>query len=172
MLNKMEQTTNFANSKKRMIRMSAKGKPFVMTADGKKQYSPKAAFRKNRNSGALRVLDSSNKGNIPKAIMPASLAGRKTRSNAGTKGARKTRSNKGMKRGPQASRGLADILAGRFNTPAPKVRKTRSNKGKSRAKVMVASPGGTVYRSKTAATRRKTVPKRLRANPFASLMMM
>lgn len=168
----MEQTTNFANSKKRMIRMSAKGKPFVMTADGKKQYSPKAAFRKNSTSGALRRLDSSNKGNLPKAIMPTALAGRKTRSNAGTKGVRPRRSNAGKKRGPQASRGFANIMAGRFNSPVPKVRKTRSNKGKSRAKVMVASPGGTVYRSKAAATRRKTVPKRLRANPFASLMMM
>ena len=168
----MDQTTNFANSKKRMIRMSAKGKPFVMTAEGKKQYSPKAAFRKNRNSGALRVLDSSNKGNIPKAIMPASLAGRKTRSNAGTKGVRKTRSNAGTKRGPQPGRMLADIMGGRFNSPKPKVRKVRSNKGTKRAKVMVASPGGTVYRSKAAATRRKTVPKRMRGNPFASLMMM
>jgi hypothetical protein len=168
----MDQTTNFANSKKRMIRLSAKGKPYVMTADGKKQYSPKAAFRKNATSGALRRLDSSNKGNMPKAIMPAGLAGRKTRSNAGTKGVRKTRSNKGMKRGPQPVRALANIMAGRFNTPAPKVRKVRSNKGVKRSKVMVASPGGTVYRSKAAATRRKTVPKRLRANPFASLMLM
>lgn len=161
----MEQTTNFANSKKRMIRMSAKGKPFVMTADGKKQYSPKAAFRKNRNSGALRVLDSGNKGNIPKAIMPASLAGRKVRANKGTTGVRKPRANKGMKRGPQPSRMLANIMGGRFNSPKPKARKPR-------AKVMVASPGGTVYRSKAAATRRKTVPKRMRANPFASLMML
>ena len=168
----MEQTTNFANSKKRMIRLSAKGKPFVMTADGKKQYSPKAAFRKNATSGALRRLDSSNKGNMPKAIMPAALAGRKTRSNAGTKGVRPRRSNAGKKRGPQASRGFANIMAGRFNSPVPKARKPRSNKGKPRAKVMVASPGGTVYRSQAAATRRKTVPKRLRANPFASLMMM
>jgi len=161
----MEQTTNFANSKKRMIRMSAKGKPFVMTTDGKKQYSPKAAFRKNSRTGALRVLSSSNKGNVPKAIMPASLAGRKTRSNAGSKGVRKPRTNKGMKRGPQQSRMLSNIMSGRFNAPAPKARKPR-------AKVMVASPGGTVYRSKAAATRRKTMPRRMRGNPFASLMMM
>ena len=168
----MEQTTNFANSKKRMIRLSAKGKPFVMTSDGKKQYSPKAAFRKSAASGALRRLDSSNKGNLPKAIMPAALAGRRVRSNKGTTGVRPRRSNVGKKRGPQATRAFANIMAGRFNSPAPKVRKVRSNKGVKRSKVMVASPGGTVYRSKAAATRRKTVPKRLRANPFASLMMM
>ena len=161
----MEQTTNFANSKKRMIRMSAKGTPFVMTADGKKQYSPKAAFRKNSRTGALRVLDTANKGNIPKVIMPASLAGRKTRSNAGSKGVRKPRTNKGVKRGPQKSRMLTNIMGGRFNSPKPKTRKPRT-------RMMVSSPGGTVYRSKAAATRRKTVPKRMRANPFASLMML
>ena len=165
----MEQTTNFANSKKRMIRMSAKGKPFVMTPDGKKQYSPKASFRKNATSGALRILNTANKGNIPNAIMPASLAGRKIRSNAGIKGVRKTRSNKGAVRGPQPARMLSYIMDGLLNSPKPKpkpkVRKVRS-------KVMVASPGGTVYRSKAAATRRKTIPKRLRGNPFASLMMM
>ena len=168
MLNKMEQTTNFANSKKRMIRMSAKGKPFVVAADGKKQYSPKAAFRKNAKSGALRRLDSSNRGNIPKAIMPASLAGRKKRSNAGTTGQRKKRANAGMKRGQQQSRALANIMAGRYNSPKPKARKPR-------AKIMVASPGGTIYRSKAAATRRKAgrkVPKRLQGNPFASLMLL
>jgi len=168
----MEQTTTFANSKKRMIRMSAKGKAFVMTNAGKKQYSPKAAFVKNATSGALRRLDSSNKGNVPNVIMPALLAGRKTRSNAGTKGMRPRRANAGKMRGPQPARGLADIMNGRFNSSQPTVRKTRSNKGVKRTKVMVASPGGTVYRSKAAATRRKTVPKRLRTNPFASLMMM
>ena len=148
-------TTNFANSKKRMIRMSPKGVPFVMTADGKKSYGPKAAFKKTPDGG-LRKLTKNN--SVPNKIAPAMLMGRKKRANAG------------VKRGPQASRMLSNIMTGRFNNAGPKVRKTRSNKGKARA--LVTSPGGTTYKGMGAATRRKTVPKRMRANPFASLMMM
>jgi hypothetical protein len=95
----MDQTTNFANSKKRMIRMSAKGVPFVMTAAGKKSYGPKAAFSKSRDGG-LRKLVKSN--SVPNKIAPAMLKGRKVRSNAGTSGMRKVRSNKGVARGPRA----------------------------------------------------------------------
>lgn len=148
-------TTNFANSKKRMIRMSPKGVPFVMTADGKKSYGPKAAFMKT-SEGGLRKLTKAN--SVPKKIAPAMLGDRKKRANAG------------VKRGPQASRMLANIMAGRFENAGPKVRKVRSNRGKARA--LVTSPGGTTYKGMGAATRRKTVPKRMRANPFASLMMM
>ena len=165
----MDQTTNFANSKKRMIRMSAKGVPFVVTADGKKQYRPKAAFKKNAGTGSLRTLSKANV--VPKAIAPASHTGRKVRSNKGTAGVRKTRANKGVARGPQPARAFNRIIAGRFNGPAP--RKVRSNKGVKRARgAMIVSPGGTTYKSRAAATRRTTVPKRLRGNPFASLMMM
>jgi hypothetical protein len=149
-------TTNFANSKKRMIRMSPKGVPFVMTAEGKKSYGPKAAFKKTPDGG-LRKLTKAN--SVPKEIAPAMmLQGRKKRSNAG------------VKRGPQPGRMLANIMAGRFENAGPKVRKVRSNKGKARK--IVTSPGGTSYKGMAAATRRKTVPKRMRANPFASLMMM
>jgi hypothetical protein len=165
----MDQTTKFANSKKRMIRMSAKGAPFVVTADGKKQYRPKAAFKKNAGTGSLRVISKANV--VPKAIAPASHTGRKVRSNKGTAGVRKTRSNMGVARGPQPARALNRIMAGRLNAPARGgPRKTRSNKGVKRA--LIVSPGGTTYKGKAAVTRRKTVPKRLRGNPFASLLMM
>lgn len=165
----MDQTTNFANSQKRMIRMSAKGAPFVMTDAGKKQYRPKAMFKKNASTGALRLLSKANA--VPKAIAPAALAGRKVRSNKGTAGVRKTRANKGVARGPQPARAFNRIIAGRFNKPARGgPRKARANKGVKRA--IIVSPGGTSYKGKAAATRRKTVPKRLRSNPFASLLMM
>lgn len=147
----MDQSTNFANSKRRMIRMSAKGVPFVMTSQGKKQYGPIAKFKKTPD-GNLRVLKANNK--VPSKIAPATLTGRKKRA------------NKGMARGPRE----ATIFRKVFGTPKPTGRKVRSNKGKPRA--LVATPGGTLYKGKTAATRRKTVPKKMRTNPFASLMLM
>ena len=165
----MDQSTNFANSKKRMIRMSAKGIPFVVTADGKKQYRPKAAFKKNANTGALRVLSKAN--SVPAAIAPAAIAGRKARSNKGTVGVRKARSNKGAARGPQPARALNRIIAGRFELPGRGgPRKVRANKGAKRT--MIVSPGGTAYKGKAALARRTMIPKRMRKNPFASLMML
>ncbi len=119
----MNQTTNFANSKKRMIRMSSRGVPFVGTKTGAKQYKPKAAFMLNANTGSLRVLTKSN--NVPKIIAPA---------------VRKVRSNKGVARGPRENLMLARIMNGKYNAPVRKVRvvkkvvvagprKVRSNKG-------------------------------------------
>lgn len=147
----MDQSTNFANSKRRVIRMSAKGVPFVMTAEGKKQYAPIAKFKKTPD-GSMRVLKPTNK--VPPKIAPASMIGRKKRANAG------------KARGPREG----TIYRRVFGTPKPTGRKVRSNKGKPRQ--MVASVGGTLYKGKTAATRRKVVPKKMRTNPFASLMMM
>lgn len=147
----MDQTTNFANSKRRVIRMSPKGVPFVMTAEGKKQYGPVAKFVKTPEGG-MRVLKPTNK--VPARIAPASMIGRKKRSNAG-----KTR-------GPRE----ATIFRKVFGTPKPAGRKVRSNKGKPRA--LVATPGGTLYKGKTAATRAKMPPKKMMTNPFASLMML
>lgn len=160
----MDQTTNFANSKKRMIRMSAKGIPFVVTADGKKQYSPKAAFKKSPDGG-LRKLVKTNA--VPNKIAPAMLKGRKVRSNKGTKGVRPVRANKGVKRGPREATLYRMIFSGDLNAPrGPTGRKIRSNKGKARA--FVTSPGGTTYKGMGAAMRRKGT-KRLAGNPFAAL---
>ena len=164
----MDQTTNFANSKKRMIRMSAKGIPFVMTAAGKKSYGPKAAFTKSRDGG-LRKLVKSN--SVPNKIAPAMLKGRKVRSNAGTSGMRKVRSNKGVARGPRE----ATLYRKVFGTPKKAIRtstarKVRSNKGVARGpRALVASPRGTLYKGMGAASRRKG-RKVLARNPFLALI--
>ena len=119
--------TKFLARNRRTIYVSSskKGGTTYFTFGGKdgqkKQYSPKAAFKKTPDGG-LRKLVKSN--SVPNKIAPAMLKGRKV----------------------------------------------RANKGKARA--LVTSPGGTTYKGMGAATRRKTVPKRMRANPFASLMMM
>ena len=111
-------STNFANSKKRVIFKSDRGTFFVKTATGGKSYAPKAAFRKNA-AGTLVRLTTSN--SVPNKIAPAA---RKTRSNAGVargpregtlqrrmnaesrrlaaKGPRKVRKNKGIKRGARS----------------------------------------------------------------------
>lgn len=159
----MDQATNFANSKKRMIRMSAKGAAYVKTADGKKQYTPKAAFKKTPD-GVLRKLTRANA--VPKKIAPARIAA--TPKAKVAKGERKTRVNRGVARGPREETLYRMIFDGSLNTPQPKVRKTRSNKGKARG--LVASAGGGVYKGRAAATRRTAVPKRMRTNPFAALM--
>lgn len=163
----MDQTTNFANSKKRMIRMSAKGVPFVMTADGKKQYSPKAAFKKTPDGG-LRKLVKTN--TVPNKIAPAMLKGRKVRSNKGTMGVRKPRSNKGVARGPREATLYRMIFNGNLDAPrGPTGRKVRSNKGKARGpRPLVTSAGGTTYKGMAAASRRKGT-KVLKGNPFAML---
>ena len=145
----------FANSKKRMIQMSDKGVPFVMTAAGKKSYKPVAAFKKNANGSLVKLKNTNNVPNAikPKAMKKPSYANmvkkstttpkpRKTRSNKGASRegtaerraaamfnapkTRKVRSNKGVKRGPRE--GTAERkAAAMFN--APKTRKVRSNKG-------------------------------------------
>ena len=104
-------STNFANSKKRMIRKSARGTFFVMTTAGAKSYGPMAAFRKNA-SGSLVRLTASN--SVPNKIAPA---------------ARKVRSNKGVARGPREG-----TLQRRMNTESRRLaakgpRKVRKNKG-------------------------------------------
>ena len=165
----MDQTTNFANSKKRMIRMSPKGVPFVMTTDGKKQYSPKAAFKKTPDGG-LRKLVKSN--SVPNKIAPAMLKGRKVRANKGTTGVRKPRSNKGVARGPREATLYRMIFNGKMNDVprAPSGRKIRSNKGMARgARPLITSPGGTTYKGMGAATRRRGT-KVLKGNPFAALL--
>ena len=162
----MDQATNFANSKRRVIRMSPKGVPFVKTAEGKKQYKPVAAFKKT-NSGGLRALTKAN--SVPNAIAPAMIKGRKV-----SAGARKPRSNKGKARGAYGPREATLYRMVFNNKPAvargPSGRKIRSNKGKPRQ--LIATAGGTTYKGKTAATRRTRAPKRMQTNPFASLMMM
>ena len=94
----MPNSTNFADSKKRVIRLSDKGKYYVVKADGTKSYAPKAAFKKT-SAGGMKKLQVGN-------VVPNKLK-RATRSNKGVKrgpvaGPRKPRANKGVARGPQA----------------------------------------------------------------------
>lgn len=162
----MEQTTNFANSKKRVIRISAQGKPFVMTNKGKRSYDPRAAFKKNAASGALVKLVKGNA--VPNAIAPARLPAAPKPAGA----PRKVRSNKGVKRGPSGPREatLYKMVFGNKKMPgAP--RKVRSNKGTKRK--LIGTPRSGLYKGRAAATRRqRTVAQRqlVAQNPFAALM--
>lgn len=155
----------FANSKRRMIQMSASGVPYVMTSAGKKSYSPKAMFKKNAD-GMLRKLKPTN--SVPKKIAPARMpAAPKVKG-----GPRKARANKGVKRGAAGPREatLYRMVFGSAKMPGA-ARKPRSNKGTKRK--LVSSPGGALYKGKAAAARRKTTATRrklLAQNPFASLM--
>lgn len=63
--------TNFLNSNRNRIYRSAGGRFFVRKAGGKKQYSPKAAYHVNRNTGSTGPVTASH--NIPRAIKPKGL---------------------------------------------------------------------------------------------------
>ena len=134
--------TNFFNSKKRVIYVSASGKYFI-TGDKGIQYKPKAAFVRNSNGNPMALNGRNIPDNIRAAIrkgMPSKLKGRtlgpRPKSNAALmkemfkepKGySRRPRSNKGVSRGPRPGPniGLAAMkIVGQ--------RKTRKNKGVSR----------------------------------------
>ena len=153
----------FANSLGRMIRVSDKGVPFVMTKDGKRSYKPKAAFKKNTAGSLIRLKPTNT---VPKVIAPARVpAPPKTKG-----GPRKVRKNVGVKRGPREAT-LYRMVFGSAKMPGA-ARKVRSNKGTKRK--LVASPSGKLYKGKAAASRRKTTQARRKLvaqNPFASLMM-
>lgn len=62
----MDSSTNYANSKRRVIRVSKRGAYYIMK-DGKKQYSPTAKFIKTP-AGGMRVITPANK--VPEKIAP------------------------------------------------------------------------------------------------------
>lgn len=150
-------STPFANSKKRVIHKSTKGKFYVMTADGKKSYSPKAAFKKAAN-GSMKTIKANNK--VPNKIAPAArkpvakkaspgprrivgngkVTTRRVRSNKGAaRGARKAptkpRANKGVTRGPRQGtlQRRMNANSNRLAARRVAVRKPRANKGVIRA---------------------------------------
>ena len=123
--------TNFADSKKRAIRLSDKGTYYVKTSDGKRSYGPKAAFKKT-NVGGMRKLRVGSA--VPNKIK------RVVRSNKGVArgpaaAPRKPRANKGVARGPQEG-----VVQRRMNAAANRAgarrvagpRKPRANKGVAR----------------------------------------
>lgn len=120
----MNVSTNFLNSKMRRIFVSATGKYFAKSDDGKRTYKPKAAYRKVGAEGSMNKLKKTNM--VPTPLRPAMIAGRKTRKNAGgmrmteakafqmifpSKGIRKARKNKGVVRGPREGKLLRQMAA-------------------------------------------------------------
>jgi hypothetical protein len=123
----MNVSTNFLNSKMRRIFVSAAGKYFAKSDDGKRTYKPKAAFRKVGANGSMNKLKKTNV--VPTPIRPAMVAGRKTRKNAGgmrmteakayqmifpgsaVRKVRKVRSNRGVARGPREGKILRNMAA-------------------------------------------------------------
>ena len=119
--------TNFLNSKMRRIFVSAAGKYFAKSDDGKRSYKPKAAYRKVGADGSMNKLKKTNV--VPTPLQPAMMAGRKMRKNAGgmrmteakafqmifpgtpVKRVRKVRSNKGVARGPREGYMLRQMAA-------------------------------------------------------------
>lgn len=62
--------TGFANTKRRVIFTTSAGRPFVRTADGKKQYNPKARFVV-KNNDSMNKIKPENIMNVPIRIRPA-----------------------------------------------------------------------------------------------------
>ena len=155
----MNVSTNFLNSKMRRIFVSAAGKYFAKTDDGKRVYRPKAAFRKVGAEGSMNKLTKSNV--VPNAIRPAMIAGRKTRKNAG--GMRMTE-----------AKAFQMVFPG---SAVKKVRKVRKNKGVARG-----PREGALLRKMAANSNRMALARRRKAakaklttlanyNPFTALMM-
>ena len=112
----MMNSTNFANSKQRVIRMGPRGGFYVAKADGSKKRNPVARFRKAAN-GSMMKLTKANLPNVPEAIRPKRAAA--------AKAAPKPR---GMSNSAKATKMFATIL-----NKGP--RKVRKNKGVARKKV-------------------------------------
>tara|TARA_R110002072_G_scaffold5495_8_gene35170 strand:- start:905 stop:1474 length:570 start_codon:yes stop_codon:yes gene_type:complete len=180
--------TNFANSKKRVIRQGLQGGMYVMTTKGSKSYGPVAKFRKAAN-GALKKLSKANLLNVPNAIRPkrvakatptpmAPAAARKARMNAmaakrnaGAMAAPRRRVRaapkpRGMSNSARATKMFAKILNKQVAPPKAKANKV------AKKNVIVVSPGGTIYKSKRSelALKRAAAQKKMRRqNPFAAL---
>lgn len=143
----MNVSTNFLNSKMRRIFVSAAGKYFAKSDNGKRTYKPKAAFRKVWANGSMNKLKKSNV--VPTPIRPSAIAGRKTRMNKGgvrmteakafqmvfpgtpVRKVRKARSNKGVARGPREGKILRNMAAQSNRLIAARKRKASKKAAKS-----------------------------------------
>ena len=112
----MMNSTNFANVKRRVIRMGPRGGFFVTKIDGEKKPRPVARFRKAAD-GSLVKLTKANLPNVPEAIRPKRVAA--------AKAAPKPR---GMSNSAKATKMFATMM-----NKGP--RKVRKNKGVARKKV-------------------------------------
>ena len=150
----MMNSTNFANSKQRVIRMGPRGGFYALKADGQKKRNPVAKFRK-ATDGSMVKLTKANLPNVPEAIRPARAAA--------AKAAPKPR---GMSNSAKATKMFATILNKQVAPPKAKANKVAAKN------VIVVSPGGTLYKSKRSemALKRAGAQKKLRKqNPFAAL---
>jgi len=136
-------STNFANSKQRVIRMGPRGGFYVSKADGQKKRNPVARFRKAAD-GSMVKLTKTNLPNVPEAIRPARATPKPLGRPPATNSAKATK-----------------MFAKVLNKKAPVTKN-----------VIVVSPGGTLYKSKRAKValeRAAGKKKLLRQNPFAAL---
>ena len=153
----MMNSTNFANSLKRSIRLGSRGGFFVARADGKKKYNPVAKFRKTTD-GSMVKITKANLAAVPNAIRPARAGKAKTTP--------KPRGRPALSESVRATRAFAKILNRQVAPPRLKARKVAAKN------VMVVSPGGTLYKSKRSMMTRARVAekkRRARLNPFAAL---
>jgi hypothetical protein len=130
--------TGYANVKRRVIYRNPKtGAFYIKTAAGMRKYSPTARFRMTNNGKAVRItMNTRNK--VPMKLRPARA--RISAADAKKKAAQRL-ANK------RANYGVMRILA----NARPSIRKIRSDFGKLRN--LIASPGGTTYKGKSAMTR-------------------
>ena len=111
----MMNSTNFANSKQRLIRMGPRGGFYVAKNDGGKKRNPVARFRKAAD-GSMVKLTKANLPNVPEAIRPARAPAAKA-----------TPKPRGLSNSAKATKMFQTILA-----KGP--RKVRKNKGVARKK--------------------------------------
>lgn len=153
----MMNSTNFANSKQRVIRMGPRGGFYVSKGDGQKKRQPVAKFRKAAD-GSMVKLTKANLPNVPEAIRPARAAA--------AKATPKPRGRKPMSNSAKATKMFAKVLNKKVAPPKAKAAKVAAKN------VIVVSPGGTLYKSKRsemALKRAKNQKKLRRQNPFAAL---
>tara|TARA_R110002073_G_scaffold16099_6_gene62417 strand:- start:5206 stop:5868 length:663 start_codon:yes stop_codon:yes gene_type:complete len=138
----MMNSTNFANVKRRVIRMGPRGGFFVTKTGGEKKPRPVARFRKAAD-GSLVKLTKANLPNVPEAIRPKRAAAAKAtvarpRLSPGAKatkmfatimnkGPRKVRKNKGLRRKASPSPNQGALLR-QMNTESRRMAVTRAKK--------------------------------------------
>lgn len=122
----------FANSKKRIIQESAKGRMFVKTEKGAKSYNPTAMF-KVMNNGSMVKLTAANKNMVPKAVRSTKL----NKPPAGMRAVAKAAAAKAARRAFPKPRGRPVNKMGQFKKaaavaakkafPKPRGRPAKSN---------------------------------------------
>ena len=129
----MMNSTNFANSKQRVIRMGPRGGFYVSKADGQKKRNPVARFRKAAD-GSMVKLTKTNLPNVPEAIRPARATPKPLGRPPATNSAKATKMfakvlNKGPRkvRKPMSNSVKATKMFTKILNKGP--RKVRKNKG-------------------------------------------